>query len=199
MKKTAVLFLLTLSFSAFSQAKFSYDAVQKVHDHLNEFCSNPKTSILKSRDLKNFKALDFFPINENFYVVAKFIRTPNEKPFKIKTFRAAKVRLVKYGEVYFALDNKEYKLNLYQNITTLKCNNLLLLPFSDFTNGRESYSGGRYVDIEIPEGNTVVIDFNKSYNPCEAFKHACCYCCPHIPSENDLPTEIKAGVKKFLY
>ena len=41
----------------------------------------------------------------------------------------------------------------------------LFLPFLDDTNGDTTYGGGRYIDLRIPEGNTIEIDFNKAYNP----------------------------------
>ncbi|MEX0361845.1 MAG: DUF1684 domain-containing protein, partial [Allomuricauda sp.] len=28
--------------------------------------------------------------------------------------------------------------------------------------GKETYGGGRFIDMEIPEGDTIVIDFNKA-------------------------------------
>ena len=51
------------------------------------------------------------------------------------------------------------------------------------------------IDLKIPSGNTIVIDFNLSYNPYCAYSYK--YSCPKVPLENDLAIEIKAGVKKF--
>ena len=71
----------------------------------------------------------------------------------------------------------------------------MFLPFSDETNGIESYGGGRYIDLRIPEGNTLIIDFNSAYNPYCAYNDK--YSCPIVPRENYLRTRIEAGVKKF--
>ena len=71
----------------------------------------------------------------------------------------------------------------------------LFLPFLDNTNGEESYGGGRYVEARIPEGDTIIIDFNKAYNPYCAYNEK--YSCPIVPRQNYLPIEVKAGVKAF--
>ena len=69
----------------------------------------------------------------------------------------------------------------------------LFLPFRDATNGKQTYGGGKYLDLKIPEGNEIIIDFNKSYHPYCAY-NAHDYNCPIVPEENTLSLEIKAGV-----
>ena len=151
-----------------------------------------------AKDLKKFKSLHFYPINENFFVLAKFVRTPDEKPFEMPTTTERKPLYVKYGEAHFSIGGKSFKLNVYQSQDLKKIEkykNSLFLPFTDLTSGVESYGGGRYIDVEIPEGDVLPIDFNRAYNPYCAYNHK--YSCPIPPSENDLAIEIKAGVKKF--
>ena len=71
----------------------------------------------------------------------------------------------------------------------------LFLPFTDKTNGSETYTGGRYIDLSIPEGDTLEINFNKAYNPYCAYNPK--YSCPIVPGVNALDTEVRAGVKAF--
>lgn len=71
----------------------------------------------------------------------------------------------------------------------------LFLPYTDLTNAIETYGGGRFMDLLIPSGDTIIIDFNKSYNPSCAYNHA--YSCPIPPEENDLNIRITAGVKNL--
>jgi uncharacterized protein (DUF1684 family) len=130
--------------------------------------------------------------------VAKFIRTENEKPFEMKTSTDRRPMYVKYGEASFSIKGKSFQLNIYRNIELSKKDeykDYLFLPFFDLTCGKESYIGGKYIDLKIPKGDTIVIDFNTSYNPYCAYNHK--YSCPKVPLENDLKIEIKAGVKKF--
>ncbi|MBP6181636.1 DUF1684 domain-containing protein [Flavobacterium sp.] len=193
----AVFFLVLFNFG-FGQEKFDVSAVAKFQKNLNTEYADVKTSPLTTEDLTVFKALDFYPADENFFVIAKFVRTKKEKPFEMKTSTDRKPLYVKYGEVLFTIDGKDLKLNVYKNIELSKkaaYKDYLFLPFSDLTSGNESYIGGKYIDLRIPKGDTIVIDFNTSYNPYCAYNHK--YSCPKVPLENDLNIEIKAGVKKF--
>jgi uncharacterized protein len=171
---------------------------KEFQDTLNKEYGNREESPLTEQDFKVFKGLDFYPINEKFIVEAQFTRTPDEKVFKMKTTGTRLPEYVKYGELTFTIDGKPFKLNLYQNIDLTKkegYEDYLFLPFSDLTCGKESYIGGRYIDMRIPKTNTVTIDFNKAYNPYCAYNYK--YSCPIVPLENDLNIEVIAGVKKF--
>lgn len=165
---------------------------------LNEKYADPEKSPLKEKDRLNFKSLDFFPFDENFKVTAKFVRTENEEPFEMPTTTDRLPVYVKYGEVHFEIDGTPLMLNIYQNVELVKkekYKDYLFLPFTDETNGVESYGGGRYIDLKIPEGNTVILDFNESYNPYCAYNDK--YSCPIPPVENHLKVQIKAGVMGF--
>ena len=191
------LFLALFNFG-FAQEKFDIAAVEKFQKDLNTEYADVKNSPLMAEDLAVFKTLDFYPINEKFFVTAKFVRTENEKPFEMKTSTTRKPMYVKYGEAHFEIDGKPFQLNIYQNIELSKqeeYKDYLFLPFSDLTCGKESYIGGKYIDMKTPTTDSIVIDFNKAYNPLCAYNHK--YSCPKVPLENDLKIEIKAGVKKF--
>ena len=71
----------------------------------------------------------------------------------------------------------------------------LFLPFLDDTNGEGSYGGGRYIDLRIPDSDTMIIDFNTAYNPYCAYNDR--YSCPIVPRQNYLDVAIEAGVKAF--
>lgn len=176
----------------------SQETAQEFQNHLNKEYATREESPLTEEDFKVFKGLSFYPINEKFIVQARFVRTPNEKVFKMKTTSSRLPEYIKYGEFHFVIDGQALQLNVYQNIDLIKkegYEDYLFLPFSDATCGKESYIGGRYIDMRIPKSDTVVIDFNKAYNPYCAYNHK--YSCPLVPLENDLPIEILAGVKKF--
>jgi len=179
----------------------STDKIKSIEDfqvQINADFKNPEESPLSAKDLKNFEGLDFFDIDTSFILTAQFVRTPAEAPFEIPTTTDRKPVYVKYGEVYFQLKSKTIKLNIYQNQDLIKKPeyvDYLFLPFTDKTNGETTYSGGRYLDIRIPEGDSIILDFNKAYNPYCAYNHA--YSCPIPPSENNLPVSIPAGVKVY--
>ena len=159
---------------------------------------DPEKSILEAEDLKHFKSLEFYPIDLKYHITAKFIRTPDEKPFLMRTTTSRLPEYVKYGEVHFTLDGKDLTLELFQNTkheSQEGYEDYLFLPITDLTSGDGSYGGGRFLDARIPEGNTIVLDFNKLYNPYCAYNKK--YSCPIPPKQNDLLVRIEAGVKDF--
>lgn len=190
--------LLFLLFSSFALAQNDLVLAKKFQLELNNSYADSLKSPLTKEDFKHFKGLDFFSINEKYIVQATFIRTKKEKPFGMKTTTSRTPLYVKYGELHFLIDEKDFKLNVYQNKDLIKkpgYADYLFLPFSDLTCGNESYIGGRYVDMRIQKGKIWTIDFNKAYNPYCAYNYK--YSCPIVPLENDLDIEILAGVKKF--
>ena len=190
--------LLFLFSSTFVFAQKDLLASKKFQTELNQSYADSLKSPLTKEDLNHFKGLDFFPINEKYIVEATFVRTKKEKPFGMKTTTSRTPLYKKYGELLFSIEGKEFKLNVYQNIDLIKkpgYDDYLFLPFSVLTCGKESYIGGRYVDVRIQKGTLWTIDFNKAYNPYCAYNYE--YSCPIVPLENDLDIEILAGVKKF--
>lgn len=172
---------------------------KKYQDNLNKEYADSITSPLEKEDLKRFKSLHFYPLNTKFYVMANFKRSRGEKKFKMKTSTDRLPEYIKYGEVTFSIDGSTFKLSVYRNIELSKRKEFkkyLFLPFTDLTTGETSYGGGRYIDLEIPDGKEIIIDFNKAYNPYCAYTHS--YSCPIPPPENFLNIKVEAGVMDGL-
>lgn len=166
---------------------------------LNKEYKDASTSPLKEKDLKKFKGLDFFRVDSSFVVKAKLIRTPDSSYFKMKTTTSRLATERVYAVLMFNLKGKECRLNVYQGketITQEGYEDYLFLPFLDNTNGDTTYGGGRYIELRIPEGDEIYIDFNKAYNPYCAYNEK--YSCPIVPRINYLDIEVKAGVKAFV-
>lgn len=195
MHKLLTTYVLFFSLIAFGQDKVTAEDFQK---NLNVEFADAVKSPLTEKDRTDFKGLDFFPIDKAFIVEAKFTKAKNEKSFEMKTTTDRMPLYVKYGEVSFTINGENFKLNVYQNLELIKRPGFkkhLFLPFSDLTSGNETYGGGRYIDLEIPKGKTITIDFNQAYNPYCAYNPK--YSCPIVPAENELLTNVNAGVKKF--
>ncbi len=155
-------------------------------------------SPLEPKDRKKFKHLNYYPIDLKYRVKARFVRTENEPLFKMKTTTTRLPEYVKYGEVHFKIDDQDFRLNVYQSPEITKrpgFENYLFIPFTDLTNGNETYEVGRYLEFSIPATEDVIVDFNQCYNPYCSYSPR--FSCPIPPAENDLPIAIPAGEKKF--
>lgn len=174
--------------------------IEKHQAKLNTEFADSIASPLTTEDRLNFNNLDFFPIDESFKVEASLELTPNDPIFEMKTTTDRTPLYKRYGIATFKLNGKEYQLNVYQNqelILDFEYRDYLFLPFTDETNGLESYKGGRYIDTRIPKDSIFTIDFNMAYNPYCAYNTK--YSCPVVPKENHLPIKINAGVKNFAH
>jgi uncharacterized protein (DUF1684 family) len=168
---------------------------------LNLQYGNSETSPLSRPEVKVFKGLPFYQWKKEYVVMASIKRTANAPLFKMATTTNRAPLYQEYAIATFILNGQKEELRIYQSQDSkfnFEYKDYLFLPFKDTTNGTETYEGGRYVDVFISNisNNTIIIDFNKAYNPYCAYNHE--YSCPIPPSENHLSTAIKAGVKKGL-
>lgn len=160
---------------------------------------DPRESPLDKKGIRKFRGLNYFPPDEKYRVAARFI--VNEMPvlFKMPTTTTRLPEYIKYGELEFELDGNTYRLEVYRNSEINRkpgYEDYLFVPFTDDTNGEETYEMGRYLDFRVPATDEVVLDFNLAYNP------YCCYSdnfsCPIPPAVNHLPLAIRAGERKYL-
>lgn len=198
MKSLATFFIFILCLTSCAQDKRPIIGDTEFQRELNAEYKDASKSPLKAKDRKKFEGLDFFKFDAAYVVQARLEPTPDSKWFNMRTTtsRVSKERV--YGILHFELKGNPYKLNVYQGQETMKkegFEDYLFLPFLDETNGLESYGGGRYIDLKIPKGDSIEIDFNKAYNPYCAYNDI--YSCPIVPRENYLKTKVEAGVKTF--
>ena len=156
---------------------------------------DPKESPLGEKNIANFTGHRFFPIDLGLRVWAKAELLKNEKSFLMKTSGPKTPEYKKYLKLIFSIDDSTYVLYAYQNVVYSQKEEYkdhLFLPFTDKTNGFESYGGGRYIDLRIPATDSLLLDFNQSYNPYCAYTTG--YNCPIPPKENALPIKIEVGI-----
>ena len=192
MKLFAVLMLFC--FGCYSQP----DSIAVHRARINADFADADKSPLTQEDRARFTGLDFYPYDTKYHVTAKLTRNRHSKPFAMKTTTNRMPMYREFGTLEFEIDGKKMTLSVFQNMDlALKpgFKDYLFLPFMDMTSGKETYIGGRYLDLRIPEGTVLELDFNKAYNSYCAYYYK--YSCPLVPAGNDLPVEIRAGVKKF--
>ena len=175
------------------------DTIQKFRTGKNIKLMYDEASPLKLEQRKSFTGLNYFPPELKFYIEAELVKDDEPETIIMKTSTDRSPAYVKYGVVNFKIDTFNLTLALYQNKKMLDLStdqNHLFVPFRDGTSGNETYGGGRYIDCEIPEdGNVIILDFNKAYNPYCAYNPK--FSCVIPPEENQLTIRIAAGEKKF--
>lgn len=154
------------------------------------------TSPLRPEDRAHFDHLARFARDSSYCVQARFTPVKDAEPFTMRTSTARLPMFKTHGTLLFTLKGVEYMVSVYQDaVPDPRYPGYLFLPFTDLTNGDQTYGAGRYLDLKAPLADTVILDFNKAYNPYCAYNDK--YSCPIPPSENHLPTTVKAGVLKF--
>ncbi len=165
-------------------------------NYKDDFLKDPR-SPLKQEDLQYLR---FYDADSTYQVTAKAELLTNQSPFIIPAFDGTAKQYVRYALLSFTLKGKPIQLTIYKSIALSQnpaFSNYLFLPFTDATNGTTTYGGGRYIDLttrDIKNGS-IVIDFNKAYNPYCAFASG--YSCPKPPDENKIDLAIEAGEKSF--
>ena len=147
-----------------------------------------KMSLMKGED--SLTAVDtgylrFYEPDPAYQVKATFEQVTGTAPFRLGTKHGGKGAEVReYGIVYFNMNGAPITLHVYRMISKPKfrvlaraINNpdeemVLFIPFTDRTNNKETFLGGRYLDVSNVnfQGGNVIIDFNKACNPHTAYE-----------------------------
>ncbi len=198
MRYTLLFITLFIAFEAKSQWKTS-DATL-FQKELNEWFMSEESPLSK-KELKKFKGLSFYPIDSTYIVSAVFVRAENARAFQMKTTRPRNAPYLVYGVLNFKIKGKSFSLNVYESADKTRkpdYADYLIVPFTDKTNKKDTYKGGRYVGFwksDISENESFTLNFNLAYNPSCAYNPK--YSCIIPPPENHLSHKIKAGVKKW--
>lgn len=199
MKNTFFLLFIAIGSLSYGQSHWADSLIWSNYHYQhaqNAEFADSNQSPLEKDDLKNFESLNWFPIDTNFFVWAELERTPNTKIFEMATTTERMPKYRQFGLLKFQIGDSLFQVPIYQNQRLLqmeKYRNFLFFPFTDLSNGFGTYGGGRYLDLRIPEGDSILLDFNKAYNPLCAYNGR--YSCPIPPPENHINFKIKAGVR----
>ncbi|WP_281165773.1 DUF1684 domain-containing protein [Liquorilactobacillus sicerae] len=170
-----------------------------------------------SDNLKNFKGIKYFKPNKNWVLPANYVPLKEWKNVKTGAVLSDLIHNeTAIGNLFFTYKSKKYKFIVFQGHNddsgwakkdpkTGRLNyldnrqgsdGLGFISFRDATTGKETYGGGRGINIDVSKPESVDhIDFNFSTNPPCFFSEYCT--CPFAPTENDLPFAISAGEKNY--
>lgn len=144
-----------------------------------------------------FAGLQYFPPNVKFRIQADLEPVTNRKMVTLPTSDGKEKRYLEYAYATFQLDGVQNRLLLLELIDPGPYKGTLFLAFADQTSAIETYGAGRYLDVKkVPGATTLLLDFNKAYNPYCAYSEK--FSCPFPPKENVLNVAILAGEKNYV-
>lgn len=138
---------------------------------------------------RGFTGIERYPVESRWRVIARLEGGPST--VMVPNVLGQESAEPSPGVLVFELNGHEYRLT-----PTGSAAEGLFLVFGDATNGHGTYGGGRFLSTE-PVGaiGTVVLDFNRAYNPpCVFTPYATC---PLPGRANTLPIAIEAGEKTW--
>jgi uncharacterized protein (DUF1684 family) len=161
MRYLTLLFLLT-AFNCLAQDHKTQIAAFR-EKYKNDFLVE-KNSPLKKDDLQYLR---FYDAGIAYRVTAKVEKIPSPNAFMMATFIGPAQEYLPYAKLKFALKGRQMELTVYRSTSLMalpEYKDYLFLPFTDETNGNDTYGGGRYIDLRESEfkNNLLVLDFNKA-------------------------------------
>jgi uncharacterized protein (DUF1684 family) len=157
------------------------------------FRDDPRSPLPPDRRA-SFEGLSYFPPNDALAIRAPLETDGVDRQERIvmRTTTGGEQVYRRAGVVRFEVEGEPAQLTLFASADSHD----LFVPFRDATSGRESYGAGRYLEVDPPgrEG-IVVVDLNYAYNPFCAYSPE--WSCPIPPGENSLAVPIRAGERSF--
>jgi uncharacterized protein len=137
---------------------------------------------------RNFTGTEWFPVDPSYRVPATFAAyaQPQSVPVPMTHIESSTV-MSSTGDVIFRLHGARLRLRSFVD------GDQLFIMFRDRTNGHDTYGGGRFLHVPLPQDGLTTLDFNQAFNPfCSVNDYVVC---PVVPAENRLSVSVAAGQK----
>jgi uncharacterized protein (DUF1684 family) len=142
-----------------------------------------------SDEAKNYRGPIFFPLDLSYRMTATWVPSDGKKTVDVPNVLGDTTPTPMAGTAVFKINGQEMRLTDLGGDPAKG----LFFVFNDLTSKTDTYPGGRFLDTDPVVNGTVVIDFNRAYNPpCAVTPYATC---PLAPKENRLTVAIPAGEK----
>lgn len=139
----------------------------------------------------DFKGLDYFDMDMDWRVVAKFEPHPPGTTLEIVNVQGQVELWENPGAAVFEKDGKNFRIE-----TVLEDGeDELFIIIADRTSGKETYGAARFMYAPMPQNGYTVLDFNKTYNPPCAF--TVYSTCALPPQGNRMNIRVEAGELKY--
>jgi uncharacterized protein (DUF1684 family) len=162
--------------------------IREARAQKDAFFRTDALSPLPAAERATFPGLAYFPIDAAYRVPASLRVDPSNTTITVPTSTSAPRVLQTIGTLSFGLNGATWSLTAFAEEGDV---NRLFVPFGDLTNGKTTYHGGRYLDLNRTPTGLYDLDFNRAYHPSCVYNTG--YECPYPPRENHLPIAIQAG------
>ncbi len=145
----------------------------------------------RASTLLEFAGIESYAVDPAWRIAGRFEAAFPPKSMLVPNILGTPTAEFSPGAVVLTVNGSEHRLDALPGP-----DGQLFLVFGDETNGEETYGGGRFLYSDPPdEDGTVIVDFNKAYNPpCVFTPYATC---PLPPKQNVLPVAVTAGEKMY--
>jgi uncharacterized protein (DUF1684 family) len=144
----------------------------------------------EARARKEFHGIPTYPASERWRLQARWVPSNPPVPIAVPDVLGEIEQMPSPGTAVFQVNGKEYRLTPVLEEGSPD----LFFVFADETNRTETYGAGRFLYADPPKDGTVVLDFNRAYNPPCAFSAFAT--CPLPPKQNRLALRVEAGEKR---
>jgi uncharacterized protein len=149
-----------------------------------------------AESFESYTGLKYFEPDMRFRITAALTEIKDRKPVVLQTSDGKQQSYVEYAYAEFDFGGFHNKLLILESMDIGPLKGKLFLAFGDETSAKETYGAGRYLDIaKVPGATSVLLDFNKAYNPYCAYSEK--FSCPLPPRENLLEIAVRAGEKTY--
>jgi uncharacterized protein (DUF1684 family) len=168
-----------------------HDEVSTWRAEKDAFMRSPDSPVVPEQRA-SFAPLAYFGIDETYRVPAALQLAPSDDVLEMPTSTGLRRQMRRVGSLAFTLKGQPHTLTAFVDAAQPDMRRLFV-PFGDLTNGTETYTGGRYLDLDRTASGVYDLDFNRAYFPFCYYNPA--YDCPLPPRENRLKAAIRAGEK----
>jgi uncharacterized protein (DUF1684 family) len=147
----------------------------------------------EARARKEFKGIPTYPASARWRITARWEPANPPVEIAVPNVLGEVERSPSPGTAVFTVEGKEYRLTPVLEEGSPD----LFFVFADETNRTETYGAGRFLYADPAKDGTVVLDFNRAYNPPCAFSAFAT--CPLPPKQNRLALRVDAGEKRLAH
>jgi uncharacterized protein (DUF1684 family) len=166
------------------------DEINAWHAEKDRFMRESKDSPIQAERRGTFAPLSYFPVDDAYRVPAALTVARTDDVIEMPTSTGPRRQMRRIGRLDFTLKGQPFTLTAFVDATENDMRRLFV-PFSDLTSGTETYTAGRYLDLDRTATGIYDLDFNRAYHPYCYYNPT--YECPIPPRENRLKVPVRAG------